>query len=433
MLETARSSPWILQVADVAAQLKADLARIPVTAMRGAHRQQGQRHRRRAPPPRERDERGPNGSMRCAPRTSACSGPTPSTPPAPARTTRTSCSRARVPTPAPRLCGVDASAGLGDQRDRRLRLLPSQRAAEGQPAGARDAGPDAAPGTARAMLADEAFALHFLQDVYAAGHIAGTWGTASQRQGTHDHYNQNGLEVLRPGRAAVASVVLMGDAHMRPEDASWRPPRSRQLGAGARRRCGTRGGVAFPHTPAAPAAADGFDVCTQCAVSAARARTAPRCRAQAAPRGDAASDAGAGSRARASARCLAFATKSVSSSDLPDSIDGRAIDGSFVDSQTRAACCRNRPLGRAGFGLDGVMGESGDGLVFASLGLRSDGPSTNNSRRPVAPPQRPPRCGHTGALGVTTRLRMPFYLIPGDLLLMSPLFFINRDAYTAWP
>ena len=32
MLETARTSPWILQVADVAAQLKVDLARIPVTA-----------------------------------------------------------------------------------------------------------------------------------------------------------------------------------------------------------------------------------------------------------------------------------------------------------------------------------------------------------------------------------------------------------------
>ena len=32
MFETARSAPWILQVADVAAQLKLDLARIPLTA-----------------------------------------------------------------------------------------------------------------------------------------------------------------------------------------------------------------------------------------------------------------------------------------------------------------------------------------------------------------------------------------------------------------
>jgi hypothetical protein len=32
---------------------------------------------------------------------------------------------------------------------------------------------------ALAALADEAFALHFLQDAFAAGHVAGTWGNAS--------------------------------------------------------------------------------------------------------------------------------------------------------------------------------------------------------------------------------------------------------------
>ena len=36
MFETARSAPWILQVADVAAQLKEDLARIPVLPQPGA-------------------------------------------------------------------------------------------------------------------------------------------------------------------------------------------------------------------------------------------------------------------------------------------------------------------------------------------------------------------------------------------------------------
>ena len=71
----------------------------------------------------------------------------------------------------------------------------------------------------RSMLADEAFALHFMQDIYAAGHIAGTWGDVSQRKGTHDYYNQYGLEihVWKPG---APSTVLMGDAHMRPEDAA---------------------------------------------------------------------------------------------------------------------------------------------------------------------------------------------------------------------
>ena len=70
----------------------------------------------------------------------------------------------------------------------------------------------------RAMLADEAFALHFIEDTYAAGHVAGTWGDVSQRKGTHDYYNENGLEVST-WEGGAKTVVLMGDAHMRPEDA----------------------------------------------------------------------------------------------------------------------------------------------------------------------------------------------------------------------
>lgn len=49
---------------------------------------------------------------------------------------------------------------------------------------------------ARSMLFDEAFALHFLEDIFAAGHIAGAWGNSAQRQGTHDLYNGAGLEVF---------------------------------------------------------------------------------------------------------------------------------------------------------------------------------------------------------------------------------------------
>src|SRR5262249_31350233 len=45
---------------------------------------------------------------------------------------------------------------------------------------------------ALSALADEAFALHFLEDVFAAGHIAGTWGKTSVRKGTHDYYNEKG-------------------------------------------------------------------------------------------------------------------------------------------------------------------------------------------------------------------------------------------------
>lgn len=46
--------------------------------------------------------------------------------------------------------------------------------------------------TIRKILAYESFALHFLQDAFAAGHIAGSWGATSLRKGTHDYYNEKG-------------------------------------------------------------------------------------------------------------------------------------------------------------------------------------------------------------------------------------------------
>ena len=56
--------------------------------------------------------------------------------------------------------------------------------------------------------------MHFLEDVY----VAGSWGDASQRKGTHDFYNEHGLEVFT-WAAGRSTVVLMGDAYMRPQDA----------------------------------------------------------------------------------------------------------------------------------------------------------------------------------------------------------------------
>jgi len=67
-----------------------------------------------------------------------------------------------------------------------------------------------------AALADEAFAIHFLEDGFASGHVAGIWGNAALRKGTHDYYDEYGLEVTT---WQGARTVLTGDAYMRPADA----------------------------------------------------------------------------------------------------------------------------------------------------------------------------------------------------------------------
>jgi hypothetical protein len=79
-----------------------------------------------------------------------------------------------------------------------------------------DLTPEQRSSLALSVLADEAFAVHFLEDAFAAGHVAGVWGNASLRKGTHDYYDEHGLEV---STWQGDHLVIMGDAWMRPEDA----------------------------------------------------------------------------------------------------------------------------------------------------------------------------------------------------------------------
>ena len=111
--------------------------------------------------------------------------------------------------------------------------------------------------------------------------------------------------------------------------------------------------------------------------------------------------------------------------------DLRAIDGGYLPSVTSNGGIAGGELAvRAGLGLDGVISESGDGLVFAQLGLRADSPSTNElpatssarSRRPAA--RRP--CARASASAPACACRI--YLFPCDLLLLSPLYFVSPES-----
>ena len=78
-----------------------------------------------------------------------------------------------------------------------------------------DLTPEERAQAARAVLADEAFAAHFLEDAFAAGHVAGNWGNQAVRLGTHDYYNEYGIEAVTwKGKHYIA----LGDGYMGPED-----------------------------------------------------------------------------------------------------------------------------------------------------------------------------------------------------------------------
>lgn len=287
---------------------------------------------------------------------------------------------------------------------------------------------------ARAMLFDEAFALHFLQDAFAAGHVAGTWGDTSQRKGTHDAYNETGLEAF-PWDGGH-SMVLMGDAHMRPEDAERAAAAARMslvqvLDAAAGREL-PQGLPAIAQTPEAP---DGFDVCKSDVLPA---RPEPEIAERAyrdaflADLGDVLRPVpvpglgpGLGAMPRSRSELGGFI-------GLAGSFDARSAKGGFSTADGSGAVFGVELAARFGMGLDGVMSEAGDGLVFGSVGLRGETSSTHSiDDSAVAEQGGSITAAIPARTALSLRLRMPFYLVPGDLLLLSPLYFIAPKHYEA--
>jgi hypothetical protein len=291
--------------------------------------------------------------------------------------------------------------------------------------------PEQRQALARAALADEAFALHFLEDTFAAGHVAGAWGDASQRKGTHDYYNESGLEAFTWG-GGTTSAVLLGDAHMRPEDAE-------RAGAAVRKSLaqvidqatGHEGKFRVPDTPAAPAAPDAFDVCkNNVLVQRDEGMQVPPVvvpmladvlLATPIP----GLGPGTGSMPRFRAEVGPFL-------GVVGSFGLRGINGGFAESQDQTGFISDVDLAaRIGLGLDGVLGDSGDGLVFAQIGIRADSTSSNKiSSRQLAAQPSSLGAAIPNRMGLSTRFRMPFYVIPGDLLFMAPLYFLSPQTYT---
>src|SRR5574337_841994 len=218
MLDTVLRSAWILQVADVAAQLKVDLGRIAVAARPEVDLRSPDLVgdlQRRVEDEAQRAERV--NALRTADTRMQRADPQYATR-AGSNNAHFLIPRPSTDTTAPEYAQLALSPGsevnaIGVYTWFHLSALQkAARIASGTPA------PAARDGLARAMLADEGFALHFLEDAYASGHVAGTWGDVSQRKGTHDYYNEAGLEAFT-WRGSSNSMVLMGDAHMRPEDA----------------------------------------------------------------------------------------------------------------------------------------------------------------------------------------------------------------------
>ncbi len=273
--------------------------------------------------------------------------------------------------------------------------------------------PEQKASLALAALADEAFAIHFLQDMFSAGHIAGTWGNASLRKGTHDYYNERGLEVITwEGTKRVAK----GDAYLREEDADFAAEAvklSLQQLVDAATSNATTPNADWINVKLRP---DTLDVCKNTLLPNGKLNFhLVKDVLMKTPVPGLGSGLGELPRFRSELGLFLGVSTSVNVSSIRGGFaSGQEVPGSVAGIEADVMI---------GYGLEGVLNQTGDGLIFFQAGWRQDSPSSTqfssndpnyqaNTITSIIP----------GRSAYSVRLRLPFWLIPGDLLLAYPIF-----------
>ena len=265
-------------------------------------------------------------------------------------------------------------------------------------------------------LADEAFALHFLEDVYAAGHIAGTWGETSLRKGTHDYYNENGLDVTTWNGNRM---VLMGDGYMRRVD---NDSVSEVLKVSIEQFLDAASGrlTIDPKIITDPAQfeTDTFNVCSNAILAVYNYDISVL--------KDVILRTPVPGLADGSGRLPRFRSELGAFFGISTSLNGTSVNGGFSSDQTITGGIASIEGNiRVGFGIDGVINEAGDGLVYLQVGLREDGNSTNQIVNIGSSlPTGAINAAIPGRSGYNARLRMPFYIVPGDLIIAAPILML---------
>ena len=297
-----------------------------------------------------------------------------------------------------------------------------QRAGEFPPA---NASASQRAGEARLILALESFALHFLEDAFAAGHIAGLGGPAAVLKGTHDYYNEHGIDT---DTWEHEEVVLYGDGHMRPPDLE-------RAGEAVRLSLGQVLEALLPDSPIRCAAAeltlppglsDGtFSVCRTSTMPGWTAPPEVAADLLTVVRSTPSPFRGSGypSLPRFRAEVGPFV-------GIVSGVQGDGADGGFAANR-EGGLVGSMDVGlRLGVGLDALLGDSGDGLVFVQGGIvlqsrSSGGCGTSCPSDPLLSQFVP---GLPARSALNFRLRVPFWLIPGDLLLAAPVLALTNPT-----
>jgi hypothetical protein len=263
-----------------------------------------------------------------------------------------------------------------------------------------------------AALADEAFAIHFLEDVFAAGHIVGTWGNSSIKKGTHDYYNETGVEVVTwDGK----HMIVTGDANMRKEDAINVANSVQQSLEQLMDAASGNLELELNEQQSTVASPDTFNVCNNNFMPEAKLNyKIIAIVLKSTPVPGLVDGKGGLPRFRSELGLFMGASTSIHVSSIkkgfgPDQNEQGIIGGLDANAMV-------------GFGLDGVLNKSGDGLIFLQVGWRQDAPSTSQLIHDIPDPYVNSIISTIpGRSAINLRVRLPFFLVPGDLLFAGPI------------
>lgn len=276
---------------------------------------------------------------------------------------------------------------------------------------------------ARDVIALEGFALHWLEDIYSSGHDVGTWGNAAWRKGTHDYYSEFGVDTVDwNGR----TVLAYGDSNMKPADlerASTALAASLRQLASALRPGDDLGQMAQSWGPGAEAIL-AFDSCNevgQPSTNKPLKGVGPHFADQVGrmPR----PSLGPGEihlpRYRDELGPFVGAYGTLSGGVTWGSAAGTSATGSVGAGA------------RLGFGADSLTGLVGTGIAFVEVGLLAETAQQNQCGTA-------PGCATVGSAalfpripartGLSMGIRMPFWVIPGDMIILGPILALASPA-----
>jgi hypothetical protein len=258
---------------------------------------------------------------------------------------------------------------------------------------------------ALAVLADEAFALHFLEDSFASGHVTGTWGNSAVRMGTHDYYSEHGLDVETWNHNRF---VALGDAYMRQEDTDRAAAAVRD--SLAQVATALEGGMHLVEQADLTATEpETFDVCHESHFPPVLGQIEDM--QQLIPIVAQTPEPGLGA---GKGELPRFRSELGPFIGLSSGISAVALGGGFGSNQTDAGAIGALDLSlRIGLGVEGVLNSSSDGLTFVDAGVRQDSPAHGGSSVP-------------DRAAVALRGRAPFWLIPGDLIVAAPVLALTK-------